>query len=170
MVTRTATKTTSAQELARVSFEALARRDIDSVEQYWNEDSVDHFLAIGEFRGRDAIAGFFRETFAAFPDFLIEVERITGDEDVAVVQWRASGTFSGGPFLGIEPTGRPVEIRGVDVMEWRDGILARNTIYYDGADFARQIGLLPRRDSTADRALTAGFNAVSKVRARLRGR
>jgi len=49
-------------------------------------------------------------------------------------------------------------------------MLGRNTIYYDGADLARQIGMLPRRDSTADRAVMAAFNAVSRIRARVRGR
>jgi hypothetical protein len=44
---------------------------------------------------------------------------------------------------GIAPTRRRVEIRGVDVMEIADGLIQHNTIYYDGATFARQIGLLP---------------------------
>jgi steroid delta-isomerase-like uncharacterized protein len=170
MASRAAAKVKSAKELAQVSFEGLARGDVDSVEQYWDDDSVDHFLAIGEFRGPQEIGGFFRSLFAAFPDFSLEVERIVGEDDVAVVQWRSEGTFTGGPFLGIEPTGRHVEIRGVDVMEWHDGKLARNTIYYDGAAFARQIGMLPRRDSGADRAVTAAFNAAIKLRSRLRTR
>jgi steroid delta-isomerase-like uncharacterized protein len=170
MPTRAATKQRTAKDLARESFDALARGDVDSVEQFWDDDSVDEFVAIGTFRGREAIAGFFRETFAAFPDFSLEVERIVGEGDVVVVQWRTTGTFTGGLFQGIEPTGRSVEIRGVDVMEWRDGRLAHNTIYYDGADFARQIGMLPRRDSAADRAATAGFNALTKMRTRIRNR
>jgi steroid delta-isomerase-like uncharacterized protein len=170
MASRTTTKTKSAKDLAREAFEHLLRRDIESVEPYWAEDAVDDFVAIGEVRGRRAIADFFRSTFAAFPDFELQVQRIVGDGDVAVVQWHARGTFTGGPFLGIEPTGRSVSIRGVDVMEWREGQLVHNTIYYDGADFARQIGMLPRRDSTADRAVTAAFNALSKLRTRARRR
>ena len=171
MATKTASKPKTAGELARHSFELLQRGDVDEVERlYWDDESVDDFVAIGTFRGAKEIAGFFRETLTAFPDFDIEVERIVEDGDVAVVQWRASGTFTGGPFLGIEPTERPVEIRGIDVMEWGDGKLRHNTIYYDGAEFARQIGMLPQRDSTGERALAAAFNAVSKVRSRIRER
>ena len=32
-----------------------------------------------------------------------------------------------------------------------DGKVGENTIYYDGAEFARQIGMLPARDSLATR-------------------
>ena len=164
------TKTRSAQELARETFDLLAKQDLESVQPFWTEDSVDDFVAVGTFRGRDEITGFFRQTFAAFPDFLLEVEQITGDDVFATVQWRATGTFDGGPFLGYEPTGKRVTVRGVDVMEWRDDKLVHNTIYYDGADFARQIGLLPARESTTDRALTASFNAMTKLRTKLRTR
>jgi hypothetical protein len=50
------------------------------------------------------------------------------------------------------------------VIEWRDGRVAHNTIYYDGAEFARQVGMLPPRDSAGDRAITGAFNAVTKAR------
>ena len=95
------------------------------------------------------------------------MDRIVADEEAAVVQWRAAGSFSGGPFQGIEPTGRRVEIRGVDVMESTGGLVRHNTIYYDGASFARQVGMLPRAHSMADRAMMATFNAVTRVRPRL---
>lgn len=47
------------------------------------------------------------------------------------------------------------------------GRLRRNTIYYDGLTFARQIGMLPREGSSADKAITAAFNAATDVRSRL---
>jgi hypothetical protein len=98
------------------------------------------------------------------PDLRLSVERITADDRVAAVQWRASGTFSGGPFQGIEPTGRRIELRGIDCLEVVDGKVMRNTSVYDGAAVARGMGLLPPEDSGADRAMRAGFNTVTKLR------
>ena len=161
---------TSPEAVGRAVFAALAEHDLDRFGSLIGPDAVDDFVAIDVFTGRDAIIGFFRELLAAFPDFELGVERVVADEGNAVVQWRAAGTFSGGSFQGIEPTGRRVEIRGVDVMEIRDGLVRNNTIYYDGATFARDIGLLPKRESGMDRAMTAAFNAVSKARAGLRNR
>jgi steroid delta-isomerase-like uncharacterized protein len=158
---------TSPAEVASGIFEALAKRDLDPALALTAEDSVDDFVVLGEVRGRAAIRRFFEELLAAFPDFEVSVERILGAEDGATVRWRAAGTFSGGPFQGIHPTGRHIEIRGVDVMEIADGLVRHDTIYYDGASFARQIGLLPRANSAAERGMTSAFNAVTRARRRL---
>jgi steroid delta-isomerase-like uncharacterized protein len=152
--------------MARTIFEALSKRDLDTAMKFNTDDAVDDFVAIGEFRGRPAIRRFFDELLAAFPDFDIAVDRIVGDDSAAVVQWHAAGTFSGGKFQGIEPTGKHVEIRGVDVMEFAEGRYVHNTIYYDGASFARQIGMLPRAGSGAEKATLFGFNASTRLRQR----
>jgi steroid delta-isomerase-like uncharacterized protein len=156
------------REVAQAAFDAVSRRDADGVVANNADDCIDNFVAIGVFRGKSEIKAFFVETFAAFPDFTMTVDRITADDESAVVQWHAQGTFSGGPFQGIRPTGKRVEILGVDVMEVQDGLLRRNTIYYDGAAFARQVGLLPPAGSRADRSMLAAFNAKTEICGRLR--
>ena len=158
------------KDVAEAIFVAVAAKDLEATTEFLHPDAVDDFVAIGQFHGRDAIHGFFRELYAAFPDFRITVERIVGDDRTAVVQWEASGTFSGGPFQGILPTGRPATIRGVDVMEIEEGQVRHNTIYYDGAAFGRAIGMLPRAGSSADRAMVASFNAVTRLRSKVRAR
>jgi steroid delta-isomerase-like uncharacterized protein len=166
----TAQETRSPAQLARDTFEAIFdRRDIDAVRPMWTESSVDHFLALGlEARGPDQLAAFFRELLAAVPDLDMTIENIVEDDRHAVVQWSASGTFDGGSFQGIEPTGKRMSLRGCDVFTFTDdGKLDENTIYYDGAEFARQIGMLPPRDSAVDRGITEAFNLVTRARRRL---
>jgi steroid delta-isomerase-like uncharacterized protein len=157
-------------DVARAAFDAVSRQDPDGIAATGAPGYVDDFVAVGEIRGHDAVRAFFRELFAAFPDFAMTVDRIVADDSAAVVQWHAAGTFTGGPFQGIAPTGRRVEIRGVDVMEIADGLIQHNTIYYDGATFARQIGLLPGLGSRADQALLAAFNAKTTLGQRARDR
>ena len=70
------------------------------------------------------------------------------------------------PFQGVDPTGRRIEIRGCDCVEVDDGEIVRNTAYYDGAAFARGLGLLPQVGSSGEKAMMAAFNAVTKVRSR----
>jgi steroid delta-isomerase-like uncharacterized protein len=158
------TETPTPSEVARTIFEALSTKDLDTAMKFTTDYAVDDFVAIGEFRGRPAIRRFFDELLAAFPDFDIAVDRIVGDDSAAVVQWHAAGTFSGGKFQSIEPTGKHVEIRGVDVMEFAEGRYVHNTIYYDGASFARQIGMLPRAGSVTEKATLAAFNASTRLR------
>jgi steroid delta-isomerase-like uncharacterized protein len=156
-------------DLARALFAAIGRHDLDAVRALDAPDVVDDFVAIGVFSGVDAVIGFFAELFAAVPDFRIDVLNVTAEGDTAVVQWHATGTFSGGPFQGIHATGRSVDLRGCDVMRFEDGLLKHNTIYYDGLAFARQIGLLPTEGSRADRALQTVFNARTDTLARVSG-
>ena len=83
-------------EAATATFAMLRERDLSRPEQIWAADAVDHFLAVGSYRGRGAIAGYFRDLFSAFPDLVIETERICeSGADLAVVQWHATGTFTG---------------------------------------------------------------------------
>ena len=164
------TDTTTPSKVARAIFEALSKKDLDAATEFITDDTVDDFVAIGEVRGKPAIRRFFDELLAAFPDFEMTVDRIVGDRSSAVVQWHAAGSFSGGKFQGIEATGKHVEIRGVDVMEITAGQVVHNTIYYDGATFARQIGLLPSLGSRADQAMLAAFNAKTTLSQRARDR
>lgn len=41
----------------------------------------------------------------------------------------------------VEPTGRRVEYRGMDVIPIRDGLVARKDVYSDGVGLLRQLGL-----------------------------
>jgi steroid delta-isomerase-like uncharacterized protein len=172
MQTTTTPDTRTPSEIAREVFHALfVDRDLSDPYRYWTDDSVDHFLAPGRtVRGAQALAQWFRDLFAAVPDWTLEIENTVDDGDrQVVVQWHATGTLSGEtPFLGIEPNGRSIDLRGVDVIRLdADGKVDTNTVYYDGAEYARQIGMLPRRDSAADRAMLAAFNAGSRLRRRL---
>jgi steroid delta-isomerase-like uncharacterized protein len=158
----------SPADVAAAIFEALQRRDLDAVGELQHDEVEDDFIAIGVYRGRQAVRGFFEELFAAMPDGAPMPERILEDGEYATVQWRIEGTFSGSPFQGVRATGRHVEVRGVDVMHIVDGRLLDNVIYWDNLSFARQIGLLPGAGSAGDRALTTAFNLQTDLRSRLR--
>jgi hypothetical protein len=95
----------------------FSERDLSDPSRYWTDESVDHFIALGmSLRGEDALAGFVRELFVAFPDWALTIEQTVDDGDRrVVVQWTASATFDGGPWQGIERTGRchvPVGVTG----------------------------------------------------------
>jgi steroid delta-isomerase-like uncharacterized protein len=161
---RRITKRKAVEAQARSYFEALAARDPEAIGSHWHEDGVDDIVPLGVKRGREEIERFFHELFAAAPDLETTVTRVVAGEKQAAVEWRIRGTFDGAPFQGIEPTGRPLEMRGLDMLEIEDGKIRSITGYYDGAEYARQIGMLPPHDSGAERAMTSVFNTVTKVR------
>ncbi len=160
-------KAESPVELVRSAFAALDAHDLDTMAALWHDDIVENFIPVGLYRGKQEVRGYFEDMFAAFPDFHVEIDRITGEDETVFVKWRATGTFTGQSFQGIDPTGKAIEIEGIDCFTVRDGLIQENFIVYDGAGFARQIGMLPAQGSPQDRAMTAAFNGVTRLRNRL---
>jgi steroid delta-isomerase-like uncharacterized protein len=152
------------EEQVRSYFEAMDARDANAMAGHWREDGVEDVVPVGLMRGRDELRDFFASMFAAMPDARTTVTRLIAGEQSCAVEWRLEGTFDGAPYMGLEPTGNHVEIRGLDLLELEEGELVSNTAYFDGAGFARQIGMLPADGSGADRAMKGAFNAVTKLR------
>ena len=113
---------------------------------------------------------YFGELFTAVPDFALVVETIIAEGDRAAVRWNATGTFAGdAAYQGIAPTGGPIELSGLDLLQARDGLIVRNDGFPDGMGFARQIGMLPAQGSTAEQRVLRAFNAKSRAARKLAG-
>jgi steroid delta-isomerase-like uncharacterized protein len=158
------TRRKAVEERMRSYFDAMDRRDAAAMAEHWREDGVEDVVPVGLLRGRDEVRTFMDATFRAIPDARTTVGRIVAGERSCAVEWRLEGRFDGTPLMDVEPTGKHVEIRGFDLFELEDGEIVSNTAYYDGASFARQIGMLPPDGSSADRAMKTAFNAVTKLR------
>jgi steroid delta-isomerase-like uncharacterized protein len=158
------TRRKAVEQHVRSYFEAMDRRDVEAMVSHWREDGVDDMVPVGLLRGRDEMREYFKSVFAATPDARTTITRLVAGEQSCAAEWRIEGTFEGAPYLGIEPTGKHIEIRGLDLFELEDGEIVSNTGYFDGASFARQIGMLPPDGSGADRAMKSAFNAVTKLR------
>jgi steroid delta-isomerase-like uncharacterized protein len=158
------TRRKAVEEKVRSYFEAMDARDANAMAAHWREDGVEDVVPVGLMRGRDELRDFFASMFAAMPDARTTVTRLIAGEQSCAVEWRLEGTFDGAPYMGLEPTGNHVEIRGLDLLELEEGELVSNTAYFDGAGFARQIGMLPADGSGADRAMKSAFNAMTKLR------
>ena len=152
------------EETVRAYFDAVIARDPDVMAAYWAEDGIEEILPVGIFRGPEEVKGYFTELFAAVPDLQFTVERVLAQDENVLVQWRASGTFSGGPLMGIDATGRRVELRGLDWLEVEGEQVIRNTAFADGAALARGMGLLPPQGSAGEKAMFSAFNAFTRAR------
>lgn len=161
---QTETAQRSAEETAIAAFEAFIAHDVDALLANWHPEGIQDWVPIGVFRGHDEMRELFKGVFGAMPNSEMTIVETTSDERRCVIQWRLRGVHDGAPFMGIDPTGRELEMRGVDVMEVEDGLIVRNTVYYDGAAQARGLGLLPPQDSGAEKLMIGAFNGVTKLR------
>ncbi|HEV3375924.1 MAG TPA: ester cyclase [Thermoleophilaceae bacterium] len=161
---RRITRRKAVETHVRSYFDAIASRDPDAMAAHWREDGVADIVPLRPLRGTGELVAFFRELFAAVPDLETTVTRVVAGETQAAIEWRMTGHFTGAPFQGLDPTDRRVDMRGLDLFEVEDGKITGSTGYYDGMSFARQVGLMPPEDSSAENAMKSAFNAATKVR------
>lgn len=158
----------TSEQVARRYFAAVAARDPEAMAACWKPGGIDRLHGQAELTAPDDVRSFFTELFAAFPDFAVEIVSTTSDEERCALRWRAKATFAGpGRFQGFEPTGARVTLEAVDVLQVQDGLVVANDAYLDGADVARQIGVLPPRDSGQERSMARLVNGRTKLARRL---
>jgi steroid delta-isomerase-like uncharacterized protein len=149
-------------ELVRWAFEeCLNRHDTTPLRAFWADDTVERFPD-RTCRGADEIAAYFDEVFRALPDFHMEIVALAQDGDHVFVRWHLTGTHRG-PFAGFDPTGRRIELDGIDDFVVRDGRVVSNFVVFDQMEVARALGVLPADGSPADRAMKSAFNVKTRL-------
>jgi ketosteroid isomerase-like protein len=154
-------------ELVRWAFDMLNRGDLDALEQIWTEDTVERFPD-RTCRGLEEIKAYFQDVIAGYGEgWGIEVIALAEEGDDVFVHWRITGTHTAA-LAGIEPTGRPVVLDGIDHFVVRDGKVASNFVVFDQMQAARQMGLMPEDGSASDKAMKGLFNARTRLARRLK--
>jgi steroid delta-isomerase-like uncharacterized protein len=113
------------------------------------EDAILHDAGGETVRGRDAIADRAQRYMDAFPDLRLDIESIEVEGTRFTLEWRASGTNTGS-LAGQPPTSRSVVVEGCDVGEFGDdGLIFRETDYWNEAALLRQLGMMPEPAAAA---------------------
>ena len=122
--------------------EAEAARDIDVILETFVEDCFLETVALGlRSEGRDAVkAAYEHQFFSAFPDLAPDDEGIAVGADVVVVWGTLRGT-SRGDWLGVPAGGGAFAVPFANVVPFRDGLMAGETVYFDLATLCEQAGL-----------------------------
>jgi steroid delta-isomerase-like uncharacterized protein len=144
--------------------ERLDDRNADSLVVFYAEDVAETWPVVGRLEGRKAVQDQFAQFFAAMPDFHVTVERMAADGEAVFAHWRLTGTLTGAPFMGIDATGRAIDLRGTDCFTVRGGEVVAGFAAYDGLTFAVQAGILPTYGSPLGRAMTTTTNLMTCAR------
>ncbi|HKG40250.1 MAG TPA: MBL fold metallo-hydrolase [Conexibacter sp.] len=152
------------EEVARRYFAAVAARDVDAMVACWRGGGLDRLHGQADLIAPDGVRAWFEEMFAAIPDAAFEVVQTTTEDDRCAVRWHLTGTFAGpGAWQGFLPTGGRLDLVGCDVVQVEEGLVVANDAYIDGMSIARQLGVVPPRDSGAERGMTALMNLRTRL-------
>ncbi len=78
----------------------------------------------------------------AFPDAQLELLSLLTGPNMACVEMRATGTQTGA-LMGVPPSGKRVDLRVVNIVELKDGLIFREREYLDLMAMMIQIGAVP---------------------------
>ena len=88
--------------------------------------------------GTEELRKFAQSEFDASPDLHVELVSSSIQGNRGTIEWVFSGTDK-----DIFKTGKKYSVRGVSVLELKNGKIVKNQDFYDVATVMRQLGLLP---------------------------
>ncbi|WP_078412604.1 ester cyclase [Priestia abyssalis] len=119
-------------------------RLFNHVKDFYADHAVVHYICDKDLVGYQQIQGMFISLFASFPNARFIVDRVTCNKrfseqewDVAV-RWRLAGLHEGIGYFG-SPSGKPVEILGINHLRIRGEKVVEEWVTFDGLDVLKQI-------------------------------
>jgi steroid delta-isomerase-like uncharacterized protein len=124
-------------------YDRINAHDVDGFCEYLSDDFIEHETAPGLAPTKEGVRQFFELYMAGFPDLRFTTEELLPSGDRVVARFRASGTQTG-EFMGMPPTGKSVDVEGIDIIRFGDDGLAREHWgLFDALGMMQQLGLVP---------------------------
>lgn len=133
----------------QASFDVFVEGSTDRLDELLTDDYVLHDpTSPEEIRGRDAFKEYIQTYRNAFSDLDATIETIIAEDDLVAVRFRVRGTHDGplpeAPDL--EPTGREIEIVGMEFDRIENGRLAETWQVFDALGMLQQLGVIPSEE------------------------
>jgi hypothetical protein len=123
------------KEFATKYTAAWCSQDASSVAAFYGNQGSLQINDAAPSVGRTAITESAQAFMSAFPDMVVSMDEISGNEERAVYRWTLTGTNT-----GPGGTGKPVRITGFE--EWTmgaDGLIAQSIGHFDEVEYRRQL-------------------------------
>ena len=119
--------------------EAVSSGNLQALHDIFSSDVVEHDPAPGQGKGPDGFIKFFSMMRTAFPDLKVTVDHIVQDENNLAMAYKIHGTHKG-DFMGIAPTGKSFETRGMQIGRYENGKIVERWGSSDELGLAKQLG------------------------------
>jgi steroid delta-isomerase-like uncharacterized protein len=156
------------EAIVREHMESENRHDFDTTMKTFHHPRYE-IIATGDVHdGETAVARYFEETRAAFPDQRNELIALHHADDAIVAEFDLKGTHEG-PFRGLPPTGRSFSCRMVALFLFESDQLVCERVYFDSATILRQLGIAHDPLTLKGRIATVLNHPLTIARAVVRG-
>ena len=94
-----------------------------------------------DIHGSEEAKQFVSTFFEAFPDLNVTVEDEIAEGDKVVTSWTIRGTHQG-ELMGIAPTEKQIELKGITIHRIEEGKIAEEWERYDNLGMMQQLGVV----------------------------
>lgn len=123
----------------RLNAEIMNRKNVDSVDEIFSPDVVFYQSGRPTVQGREAFRRWLSDSSRSlWGDWKADIEEIVAEGDLVVVRWTIRGTHVG-EWRGIAPTGKPINVTGMNMYRLVDGKVTASWGEEDWLGFMDQI-------------------------------
>ena len=135
------TKTENKELAHTLPREIIIEGNLDLVDEYSADDYVGRMSFLPESVDREELKEAATMLHTEFSDLELTVEEVVSEGDKVVRRDRTTCTHEG-EFMGIEPTGKEVEIRVIAIVRFEDGTVVDERYQADDLGLMEQLGVV----------------------------
>jgi predicted ester cyclase len=115
---------------------------VSTLNQYIAPNWVNHDPSLPPMQGYEGAKQLVMLFHSAFPDLQIEIEDTLAEGDKVACRFRIRGTNTG-PFQGMPPTGRSINVTATGIFRVVGGKATDNWVNLDALGLMQQLGVVP---------------------------
>ena len=124
--------------IERLHEELFSTGDLATIDRFFAPDVLSHDMPPGFPQGIEGVRLFFSAFREGMPDVQVRIDEIVVEDDRAAVATMIEGTHTGA-LMGVEPTGRRISVRGIDMVRVADGRIVEHRGLTDTVGLLRQL-------------------------------
>ncbi len=130
----------------RLYIEVFTKQESSAIDALIASDITVHDPLMGDMHGIQAFRQFAAAFTAGFPEQYTTVATLIEEGDL-VASLHTHTAINTGSFMGLPPTGRTVNVQGLELFRIENGKIAELWRHDDDAGLMRQLGLIPSAES-----------------------
>jgi predicted ester cyclase len=129
------------ESVRRLLADVFSQGNYSVIDELVAPDFIEHQNGV-QGTGPEALLRTARGLRQSFPDLQLDIQDLVASDDTVWVRARGHGTDTGG-VAGRPPSGRQIEVDVIDIIRFRDGLMAEHRGVADRLGMLQQVGVVP---------------------------